>query len=204
MHAFWRTTLRAAQTTLLAIFVFPWLLLFLVPAVTMRALAEDIRAGTLEVILAQPLTELELVVGKYIGQVLFLWLALALTLPIPIGLAFGADLHAGVIIAQYKGAALLMMGLAAVGVWASSVTPNQITAFIAAVAVTFGLMLVGLDPLLVGLPPRLGALAASFGVLPHFESITRGLIDLRDVVYFLSLAAAFLALSPVGPAFGAT
>ena len=173
----------------------PWLCLFLVPAVTMRALAEDIRGGTLEVVLAQPITELELLLGKYVGQVLFLWLGLVLTLPIPLGLALGADIQVGVMIAQYKGAALLMAGLAAVGVWASSVTPNQITAFIAAVAVTFALILVGLDPLLVGLPPRLGALAASFGVLPHFESITRGLIDLRDVVYFISLAGAFLALA---------
>lgn len=173
----------------------PWLLLFLVPAVTMRALAEDIRGGTIEVVLAQPLTELQLVVGKYLGQVLFLLLALGLTLAIPVGLALGADLQVGVIVAQYLGAAFLMAGLAAVGVWASSVTPNQITAFIAAVAVTFALILVGLDPLLVGLPPRLGAIAATFGVLPHFESITRGLIDLRDLVYFASLAGAFLALA---------
>ena len=173
----------------------PWLLLFLVPAVTMRALAEDIRGGTLEIVLAQPITELELLLGKYLGQVLFLFLALALTVFVPIGLALGADLQVGVIVAQYIGAALLLAGLAAVGVWASSVTPNQITAFIAAVAVTFGLILVGLDPLLVGLPARLGALAASFGVLTHFESIARGLIDLRDVVYFVSLAGVFLALA---------
>ena len=173
----------------------PWLLLFIVPAVTMRALAEDIRGGTLEIILAQPLTELELLLGKYLGQVLFLFLALALTLFVPIGLALGAKIQVGVIIAQYVGAALLVAGLAAVGVWASSVTPNQITAFIAAVAVTFALILVGLDPLLVGLPPRLGALAASFGVLSHFESIARGLIDLRDVVYFVSLAGVFLSLA---------
>ena len=173
----------------------PWLLLFLVPAVTMRALAEDIRGGTIEIVLAQPLTELELLLGKYLGQLLFLLLALALTLVIPVSLAFGADLQLGVIFAQYVGSALLLFGVTAVGVWASSVTPNQITAFIVAVAVTFLLILVGLDPLLVGLPPRLGSLAAAFGVLPHFQSITRGLLDLRDLVYFLSLAGAFLALA---------
>jgi len=173
----------------------PWLLLFLVPAVTMRALAEDIRGGTLEIVLAQPVTELELLLGKYLGQLLFLWLALAITLLVPIGLALGADVQVGVLVANYIGAALLIAGLTAVGVWASSVTPNQITAFIAAVAVTFALTLVGLDPLLVGLPPRLGAIATSLGVLSHFESVARGLIDLRDVMYFVSLAAAFLALS---------
>src|SRR6059036_1160389 len=103
----------------------PWLLLFLVPAVTMRALAEDSRAGTLEVVLAQPITELELLLGKYLGQVLFLLIALALTLAIPLGLRFGARLDAGILVAQYVGASLLIAGLAAVGVWASSVTRNQ-------------------------------------------------------------------------------
>ena len=78
----------------------PWLMLFFGPAVTMRALAEDIRAGTLEVVLAQPISELELLLGKYVGQLLFIWLGLALTVPIPIGFSFGADLPAGVITAQ--------------------------------------------------------------------------------------------------------
>src|SRR5216110_1961149 len=152
----------------------PWLLLFLAPAVTMRALAEDARSGTLEVVLAQPITELELLLGKYTGQLLFLLIALALTLAIPFGLALGAKVQAGVVLAQYFGSALLVAGLAAVGVWASSVTRNQITAFILAVAVMFVLILVGLDPLLVGLPPGLGAVAAALGVLSHFSGIDRG------------------------------
>src|SRR5690349_850992 len=176
---------------------FPWLLLFLVPAVTMRALAEDARSGTLEVVLAQPVTELELLLGKYAGQVVFLWLALAVTLTIPLGLALGTAPPLGILVAQYVGAALLIVGLAAVGVWASSVTRNQITAFIVGVAVMFALILVGLDPLVVGLPPRLGAIAASLGVLSHFSGIDRGVIDLRDAVYFVTLAALFLLLAYV-------
>src|SRR5207302_810192 len=84
---------------------------------------------------------------------------------------------------------------AGVGVWASSVTRNQITAFILAVTVTFGLILVGLDPLVVGLPPQLGAIVASLGVLSHFSSIARGVIDLRDAVYFVSLAVLFLVFA---------
>jgi ABC-2 type transport system permease protein len=173
----------------------PWLFLFFVPAVTMRALAEDIRGGQIEVVLAQPLSELELVAGKYLGAVLFLWTALALTLVIPIGLSFGSDPPWGMIAAQYVGAALLAAGLAGVGVWASSLARSQITAFIVAVGVMFALVLVGLDPLLVGLPPALGAVAARIGILSHFESMGRGVIDLRDVIYFLSLAGVFLALA---------
>ena len=173
----------------------PVLLLFFVPAVTMRALAEDVRAGTLEVVLAQPITERELVLGKYLGQVAFLWIALGLTIAIPLGLALGAHLEVGVLIAQYIGSALLVAGFAAVGVWASSVTRNQITAFILGVAVMFVLVLVGWDTLLVGLPAQLSTIAAAFGVGAHFQQIARGAVDLRDVIYFLTLVAVFLSLA---------
>jgi ABC-type uncharacterized transport system involved in gliding motility auxiliary subunit/ABC-type transport system involved in multi-copper enzyme maturation permease subunit len=173
----------------------PWVLLFFVPAVTMRTVAEDTRSGVLEVVLAQPLTEMELLAGKYLGSVLFLWIALALTLPIPLALSLGADLQWGPIIAQYIGSALLAAGLAAVGIWASTIASSQITAFILAVTVMFLLVLVGLNPLVVGLPPTLAAIAARLGVLSHFDSIGRGVIDLRDAIYFLSLTGVFLALA---------
>jgi ABC-type uncharacterized transport system involved in gliding motility auxiliary subunit len=173
----------------------PWVLLFLVPAVTMRLLADDVRNGTIEVVLAQPITEFELVLGKYLGALLFLWIALALTLAIPAGLSLGADLPVGVVFAQYVGAMLLVAGMTAVGTWTSSLTRNQVTAFILGVAVMFVLVLVGLDPLIVGLPPVLGAIAARLGVLSHFTGIARGVIDLRDAVYFVSLAAVFLVFA---------
>lgn len=173
----------------------PWLLLFFVPAVAMRTLAEDTRGGQLEVVLSQPITELELLLGKYLGAVFFLWVALLLTLPIPLGLSLGAELAWGTIVSQYTGALLLAAGLAGVGVWASSVARSQITAFIVAVAGMFLLVLVGLNPLVVGLPPVLGAVAARLGVLSHFDSLGRGVIDLRDAIYFISLAAIFLTLA---------
>ncbi|HEY4649148.1 MAG TPA: Gldg family protein, partial [Gemmatimonadales bacterium] len=173
----------------------PWVFLFFVPAVTMRTVAEDSRSGVLEVVLAQPLTELELVTGKYLGSVLFLWIALALTVPIPLALSVGADMQWGPIVAQYVGSALLAAGLAGVGIWASSIASSQMTAFIISVVVMFVLVLFGLDPLIVGLPPSLGAIAARLGVLSHFDSISRGVIDLRDAIYFLSLAGLFLALA---------
>ena len=173
----------------------PWLFLFFIPAVTMRSLAEDLRSGTIEVVLAQPITELELLGGKYLGQVLFIWIALGLTLAIPMGLGFGADLHVGVIFAQYCGAALFAAGFAAIGVWASSLGNTQITAFIVGVAVMFLFVFMGLDMLVTGLPPALATVAANLGVLAHFENIARGVIDLRDVVYFATLAAVFLVLA---------
>lgn len=175
--------------------ILPWLYLFFVPAVAMRTLAEDARTGQLEVVLSQPITEWQLLLGKYLGAVFFLWLALLFTLPIPLGLSLGAELPWGPVVAQYTGAALLAAGLAGVGVWASGLARSQITAFIVAVAVMFLLVLVGLNPLVVGLPPQLGLIAARLGVLSHFDSIGRGVVDLRDVVYFLSLAAIFLILA---------
>src|SRR5690348_10904714 len=173
----------------------PWLFLFLIPAVTMRALAEDSRSGTIEVLLAQPITELELLLGKYVGQVLFLLIALALTLTIPLGLILGTAPELGIVVAQYVGAGLLAASLTAVGVWASSITRNQITAYIVGVFVMFVLIFVGPDQLSVALPPRLGAIAASLGVLSHFSQIDRGVIDLRDAVYFVTLAALFLVFA---------
>lgn len=173
----------------------PWILLFLVPAVTMRSLAEDLRSGTLEVVLAQPITEVQLLAGKYCGQVLFLWIAFALTIPVPLGLSLGADLPAGVLVAQYVGSGLLVAGLSGVGVFASSVTRNQITAFILAVAMMFPLILVGMDPVILGLPPGLSVIAQNLGVLSHFDNIARGVIDLRDVVYFATLAGVFLTFA---------
>ena len=173
----------------------PWLFLFFIPAVTMRALAEDFRSVTIEVVLAQPITELEFLGGKFLGQVLFIWIALALTLAVPMGLGLGADLHTGVIFAQYCGAALFSAGFAAIGLWASSLGKNQITAFIVGVAVMFLFVFIGLDMLVTGLPPVVATVAANLGVLSHFENIARGVIDLRDVVYFVTLAAVFLVLA---------
>jgi ABC-type uncharacterized transport system involved in gliding motility auxiliary subunit/ABC-type transport system involved in multi-copper enzyme maturation permease subunit len=182
-------TLRPMMDTL------PWLMLFFVPAVAMRTLAEDTRTGQLEVLLSQPITELELLVGKYLGAVFFLWTGLLFTLPLPLGLSLGSELPWGPVIAQYVGAMLFAAGFAGVGVWASCITRSQITAFIVAVAVMFLLVLVGLNPLIVGLPPQLGLIAARLGVLAHFDSIGRGVIDLRDAVYFISLAAIFLTMA---------
>ena len=172
----------------------PWLMLFFVPAVTMGALAEDVRAGTIEVVLAQPVNELELMAGKYLGRLLFILVALALTLGIPLGFSLAADLQVGVIVAQYFGAALLAVAFTAIGIWASSLSRNQITAFIIGVAVMFVFVLVGFGSLLVGLPPVVAGMVANLAILSHFANIARGVIDLRDVVYFLSLAAIFLVL----------
>lgn len=173
----------------------PWLFLFFVPAVCMRALAEERREGTLELVLAQPIGVAEFLLGKALGVYLFLVIAMAATLGLPLGLSLGADLQAGVIFAQYLGSALMLAALVAVGLWASSMTQNQVTAFILGVTVTLLLYLIGLDVVVLGLPAGLSAVATRLGILGHFQNVARGVIDLRDVLYFLAVTAAFLALT---------
>ena len=173
----------------------PWLLLFFIPAVCMRSFAEERNAGTLELVLAQPIQVVEFLLGKFVGVILFMFVALAGTFGIPIGLTLGADLQWGVVFSQYLGAMLLISALVAVGLWASSLTRNQVTAFIIGVTVSFALYLIGLPTVTLSLPGPLAAVAARLGVLGHFSNVARGVIDLRDVLYFAALATAFLSLT---------
>ncbi len=173
----------------------PWLLLFFIPAVCMRSFAEERNAGTLELVLAQPIQVVEFLLGKFVGVILFMFVALAGTFGIPIGLTLGADLQWGVVFSQYLGAMLLISALVAVGLWASSLTRNQVTAFIIGVTVSFALYLIGLPTVTLSLPGPLAAVVARLGVLGHFSNVARGVIDLRDVLYFAALATAFLSLT---------
>jgi len=173
----------------------PWLVLFFVPAVCMRALAEEREAGTLELVLAQPIEVIEFLLGKFLGVLMFLLIALAGTFGVPIGLSWGADLQMGVVVSQYFGAALLIAALVSVGLWASSLTRNQVTAFILGVTIGFALYMIGLPSVVLGLPSFLSVIASRLGILGHFENVARGVIDLRDVLYFVAVTAAFLSLT---------
>lgn len=173
----------------------PWLLLFFVPAVAMRTLAEERRSGTLELVLAQPLREWELIVGKFLGSLFFVGVALAATIPAGLSLHLAGDPDGGMIVGQYAGAVLVAAQFTAIGVWASSLTRNQITAFVAAVAVGFVFLAVGLDLVLFAVPAWAGEFVGRLAVLPHFQSVARGVIDFRDVLYFVSAAGAFLFLA---------
>ncbi|MGD2154865.1 MAG: Gldg family protein [Gemmatimonadales bacterium] len=193
---FFRSVFLVATASLRPMFdLLPWILLFFIPAVTMGSLAEERRRGTLEVALSHPIQESEFLLGKYVGNLLFLYIALAGTLLAPLTLTIGGRLDLGVVLAQYIGTALLMAGMAAVGLFASALTRNQITAFIVATAVIFVLMMAGSDVVQMGLPAWLGGALGELGIMPHFGNVARGVIDLRDLVYFIALAAAFLSLA---------
>jgi len=173
----------------------PVLFAVFVPAATMRSLAEERRGRTLEWLLAHPVSELEVVVGKFLGDWAFVLLALAGTLPTAIGVLMASDADPGIVWAQYVGGALLAGQLVALGLWASSITRNQITAFIVAAASSFVLFLIGLQVVQIGLPPLLSGALAHLSVVSHFQNVARGVIDLRDVLYFVSTGALFLVFA---------
>lgn len=173
----------------------PWLFAVFVPAIAMRSLAEEHRGHTLEWLISQPLDEMDVILGKFLGNWLFVLLALAGTLPTALGLLLISDADPGIMVAQYVGSALLAGQMVAVGLWASSATRNQVTAFILGFGVAFGFVLVGTQVVTIGLPPTLGGAAALLSVLGHFDNVARGVIDLRDVLYFLSVGGVFLVLA---------
>jgi ABC-2 type transport system permease protein len=193
---YFRTVFLTAEATLRPMFdLMPWLLLFFVPAVCMRSLAEERSRGTLELVRAQPISGVEFLLGKFLGIMGFMAVALGGTLGAAVALRLGGTPYFGVMVAQYAGALLLTGALVAIGLWASALTRNQITAFIAALSTIFVLMAITLQVILAGLPPVLAAAATRLGLLSHAAAISRGVLDLRDVVYFLSVTVAFLSLA---------
>jgi ABC-type uncharacterized transport system involved in gliding motility auxiliary subunit len=161
----------------------------------MRSVAEEKRTGTIEWLSSYPLGELEILMGKLIGNWFFVMLSLAGTLPMALGVFLLSDADPGIMLAQYIGASLLAMQGVAIGLWASTATKNQVTAFILATSVSFALVFIGTPVVLYGLTPFLGTALSRLSVMGHFENVARGVIDLRDIVYFLSTAGLFVAMA---------
>ena len=191
-----RQMYAASMASLRPIFdLLPWVFAFLVPAVTMRAVAEERRGRTFEWLMAQPVSEVEVILGKFLGNWAFVLIALAGTLPTAIGLLIVSDADAGIIIAQYVGSAFLAGQFVALGLLSSALTRNQIVAWIIAAFLGIGLIFIGLPIVQMGLPTMIGGWLARLSVISHFENVARGVIDLRDVVYFVSTSAFFLVLA---------
>jgi ABC-2 type transport system permease protein len=166
----------------------PWLYLFLVPALSMRLWAEERKSGSIELLMTMPLELWQTVLGKFLAAWAFTGLALALTFPIWITVNYLGDPDNGVIIAAYLGSLLMAGGFLAVGSCISATTKNQVIAFILSVVACFVLLLAGfslvLDVFSAWAPQALVDAIASLSFLTHFASISKGVIDLRDFVYF--------------------
>lgn len=180
----------------------PMLYLFFIPAISMRLWAEERKAGTLELLLTFPVRTWHAVLGKFLAGVAFLVVTLALTLHIPAVLwalsTSGAGPDTGPLIGGYLGALFLGMVYLAVGSFASSLTSDQIVAFVIGASLN-GLLFLISFPLIVNwvrdIHPDLAATISSFGVGHHFESIARGVVDTRDIVYALTVCGFFLFLN---------
>jgi len=179
----------------------PWLYLFLVPALSMRLWAEERKSGSIELLMTQPVTLWEAVLGKFFAAWLFTALALALTFPLWITVNYLGKPDNGTILAAYLGSLLLAGGFLAIGSCTSALTRNQVIAFILGVVVCFGFVLAGFPPLLnllTGWVPQVVVDAiASLSFLTHFESIAKGVIDVRDLLYFAMLIGFFLLATSI-------
>ena len=167
----------------------PWLYLILVPAITMRMWAEEAKGGTLELLLTLPLTLWQAMLGKFLAAWLFIGLALVLTFPIWITVNYLGSPDNGVILASYLGSWLMAGSFIAIGACLSALTRSQVVAFILTALVCVLLILVGqpkvLDFFSGALPRKLINAVAHLSMLRHFEAIARGVLDIRDMMYFL-------------------
>ncbi|MBI1381897.1 MAG: ABC transporter permease subunit [Planctomycetaceae bacterium] len=185
------------QADLLPFFTWhPWLYLFLVPALAMRLWSEERRQGTIELLLTLPLATWQATLGKFLAAWCFAGLALALTLPYWITVSWLGSPDHGVIAASYLGSFLLAGGYLAIGAFVSALTKNQVIAFVLSVLACFLLVLAGYPTVLeffgAWAPDALVEAVRSLSFLTHFEALSRGVVDARGIVFFLSAMACFL------------
>jgi ABC-2 type transport system permease protein len=176
----------------------PYMFIALVPPLTMRLWSEERKLGTMEILMTLPMRETEIVLGKFLAAWTFIVVPVALTLPITIFVYSIGDLDTGPVIGGYLGTIFLGGVYVAIGVFVSGVSRNQIISFILTVVILFIFVIVGLDIVLTwlyDLSKPMHAVAAYVGFIPHFESISRGVLDTRDVIYFASLILVFLILN---------
>ena len=180
------------EASLQSFFVWhPWLYLFLVPAVGMRMWSEERRMGTIELLLTMPVTPWQAIVGKFLASWAVVALALALTFPVVITVNYLGHPDNGVILAGYIGSLLMAGAYLAISAMTSAMTRNQVVSFIVAVVLSLFLILAGYPPvtnlLIAWAQPWLVDAIAACSVMTHFESIQKGVLDSRDVLYFASV-----------------
>ncbi len=179
----------------------PWLYLFLIPALAMRLWAEERRGGTIELLLTLPVTVSQTVLGKFFAAWAFSGIALLLTFPLWITVNYLGDPDNGAILASYLGSLLMAGTFLAIGACMSSLTRNQVIAFVLSAVVSLGFVLSGfplvLDFFSAWAPGFLVQAVSSFSFLNHFNAITEGVIELRDIVFFVSMIVFWLFANAV-------
>ena len=171
----------------------PWLLAVFVPAATMKLLAEENRDGTLELLLTHPIRGWIVLLSKFLSGFIFVAFSILATIGIPIAVQTAGNLDIGAAVGQYVGSLFLAASFVSIGLFTSSLTRNQVVAFILGLSLTMFLMIMGLDIVAVTIPQRLASLLQDLSPVTHFSSVARGVIHLRDVLYFIALISTFLS-----------
>lgn len=193
---FFRTFFLIGQAHLRPLFgILPWLFLILAPAITMRAWAEEKKLGTMEILMTLPLKDYEIVLGKFFSSFFFMIITIILTFPLPLTVYILGNPDTGTIVGGYLGACLMGGAYLAIGLFTSSLTQNQIVAFIISIAICFALLIIGEDIALMSTPALLTPIFSYLSLGTHFQSISRGVIDSRDLIYYFSVIGFFLFLN---------
>lgn len=190
------------QADLLPFFQFhPWLYLFLIPAISMRLWSEERKTGTVELLMTLPLTLGDAVLGKFLAAWAFTGIALALTFPIWLTVNYLGDPDNIIILVSYLGSFLMAGGFLAIGACISATTKNQVIAFVVSLVVCLLFVLAGypvvLDFFSGWAPPALVQAIGSLSFLTHYSALTKGVVDLRDVLYFAVLIGFWLYANTV-------
>ena len=179
----------------------PWIYLFLVPSVAMRLWSEERRLGTIELLLTLPITTFQAVIGKFISAWIFIGMCLFFTFPMVLTVLYLGSPDMGVIFCAYCGSFLMAGSYLSIGSFTSSITRNQVISFILSVVICLFLVLSGWPPV-TGFfsgwsPSWLIDFLAGLSFMTHYESIQRGVLDIRDIVYFISIIIFMLSLTGV-------
>ncbi len=179
----------------------PWIFIFLVPAISMRLWADEKRVGTIELIFTYPVSVGKIIFGKFLAAWIFIGLSLFLTFPIVISVIYLGDPDMGAIFCAYAGSFLMAGAFLSVGAMTSSMTQSQVVSFIISVSICLFFILTGYPPVSVALsgwaPLWLEKFIIEFSFLSHFHSISRGIIDMRDIVYYFSIIFFMLSLNRI-------
>jgi ABC-2 type transport system permease protein len=173
--------------------IVPFIFMFFVPAVTMRLISEEKRSGTIEVLLTLPVRDHQIILGKFLAGLILIFVAVVLTFVYTFTLSGLGDLDFGSVVAGYIGLIFLGATYLSIGMFTSSLTQNQIVAFITSFVIIFALFM--LDKVLMFMPGFLVSFLEYLSVDYHFSNIARGVIDSRDVIYYLSIIFLFLFLA---------
>lgn len=173
----------------------PWVYLFFIPAVSMGKWSEEKKLGTMELLLTLPVKDIQVVAAKFFASLALVSTALTLTLTIPVTVAVLGDADPGPIIGGYIGLLLLGAAYLAIGLFVSALTENQIIAFIVGVVACFILLIFGEPIFTISIPDFLVGIFQYLGLATHFASVGRGVIDSRDIIYYLSVIGFFLWLN---------